>query len=269
MKPSNAQSPQPQPHSPPPCPHCRNDCGTFRRIDFPQMRPTMPVTSRKDWQLRPRLPHCGRGTQRRVLPRLEIDRRAVEQVRDRLCGVTNQEVSRMRLVFVMALLPVIAGCSGGGEAKGSYPSFQDRLKAGATCEKLFGIRNAVDPKSPLIEKMNHDLREVGCYSKSSVRTDQKAQSDRSASGSPSALDSAGFTVQEYRIYREVMGTPMSVSESKALESVSRKYGVSVDEARASVNAVQKALSRNNWFGTLRFVTHLTGRVKLHNWRHAC
>jgi hypothetical protein len=155
----------------------------------------------------------------------------------------------MRFIGVLLLFPVLASCGGGGGTKDGYPAFQDRLSAGATCEELFGIRNALDPKSPLIERMNQDLREVGCYSISSVRTDQKAQNNGASSGSPSAANSASFTVQEYRIYREVMDTPTDVSESKALDSVSQKYGVSVDEARKIVNAVQETLSNNNWFGT--------------------
>jgi hypothetical protein len=97
--------------------------------------------------------------------------------------------------------------------------------------------------------MNQDLRAIGCYSISSVRTDQKTENNEAAPGATRAADSSSFTVQDYRIYREVMDTPIGVSESKALESVSRKYGVSVDEARKSVDAVQEALSSNNWFGT--------------------
>jgi hypothetical protein len=155
----------------------------------------------------------------------------------------------MRFVCLLLLVLAVASCGGGEGAKDGYPSFQDRLDAGATCEELFGIRNAVDPKSPLIERMNQDLRAIGCYSVSSVRTDQETQSNGGGPGAASAANSTSFTVQEYRIYREVMDTPMDVAESKALESVARKYGVSVDEARKSVNAVQEALSSNNWFGT--------------------
>ena len=158
---------------------------------------------------------------------------------------------RMRLLCVLLLLVLaVASCGGGEGAKDGNSSFQDRLGAGATCGELFGIRNAVDPKSPLIDRMNQDLRAIGCYSVSSVRTDQKVQNNGVGPGAAASVaNSNSFTVQEYRIYREVMDTPMEVSESKALESVARKYGVSVDEARKSVNAVQEALSSNNWFGT--------------------
>lgn len=155
----------------------------------------------------------------------------------------------MRFACVLLLVPAVASCGGEGGAKDRLPSFRDRLNAGATCEELFGIRNAVDPKSPLIERMNQDLRAIGCYSISSVRTDEKTQNNEAGPEAASAANSTSFTVQEYRIYREVMGTPMDIPESKALESVSGKYGVSVDEARKSVNAVQEALSSNNWFGT--------------------
>jgi hypothetical protein len=128
----------------------------------------------------------------------------------------------MRFLCVLVLVPVVASCGGGGGTKDDYPSFQDRLNAGATCEELFGIRNAVDPKSPLIETMNQDLRAIGCYSMSSVRTDRKTENNEAGPGAIHAVDSASFTVQDYRIYREVMATPMGVSESKALESVSLK-----------------------------------------------
>lgn len=65
--------------------------------------------------------------------------------------------------------------------------------------------------------------------------------------SPSAQDT--FTVKEYRIYRALIGAPMSVSEDAALESAARRYGVTVGEARGATDKVQRVLFQNNWFGS--------------------
>ena len=153
----------------------------------------------------------------------------------------------MRPVCVTLLLLLSVGCE--SESNGAYAAFQQRLEAGATCEELFTIRNEIDPKSPLPERMNRALREVGCYLSSSTRSDQKASGGGSTAATPSTAQAAGFTVQEYRIYRAVIDTPMSVPERQALESVAQDNGVSVDEVRKAVTGVQRALSRNNWFGT--------------------
>ncbi len=49
-------------------------------------------------------------------------------------------------------------------------SFTERLNAGASCQELFALRTAVDPSAPQIPGMNAALREIGCFSSSSVRT---------------------------------------------------------------------------------------------------
>lgn len=54
---------------------------------------------------------------------------------------------------------------------GPSPGFYARLKAGAECPELFDLRNELDPKDPEIPKMNERLREIGCYSSTSERTD--------------------------------------------------------------------------------------------------
>lgn len=153
----------------------------------------------------------------------------------------------MRPVCVTLLLLLAVSC--GSESNGAYAAFQQRLEAGATCEELFTIRNATDPKSTLPERRNRALREIGCYSSSSARSDQKASIGGTTARPPSTARSAGFTVQDYRIYRAVIDTPMSVPENQALENVARQNGVSADEVRKVVKGVQQALSSNNWFGT--------------------
>ena len=55
-----------------------------------------------------------------------------------------------------------------------YPGFQARLAAGADCPELFEIRNEVKREDPSsADRMNEDLRSIGCYSSSSSRTSLK------------------------------------------------------------------------------------------------
>lgn len=58
-----------------------------------------------------------------------------------------------------------------------------------------------------------------------------------------------FTVEEYRVYRAVIDTPMSVAEQQALQNVAERYGVTAGEARKTVDKVQQALYRNSWTGS--------------------
>ena len=57
-----------------------------------------------------------------------------------------------------------------------------------------------------------------------------------------------YTVSEYRIYRTVIDTPMSVSESQAQQRASQQYGMPVEQVRETVDKVQRALFSNKWFG---------------------
>ena len=58
-----------------------------------------------------------------------------------------------------------------------------------------------------------------------------------------------YKVKEYRIYRAVISTPMSVSDAQALENVAKRYGVTVEEAKKTTKKVLYILSRNGWFGS--------------------
>ena len=86
------------------------------------------------------------------------------------CGTTNERI--FRVLVYLALCYPLAGCpeGNGGQDLAGYAAFTDRLSAGATCEELFQIRNSVDPGSPDIDRMNADLRSIGCFSSSSTRT---------------------------------------------------------------------------------------------------
>ena len=122
-----------------------------------------------------------------------------------------------------------------------YALFQERLRAGADCPELFDIRNSADPKSLDIPKMNDGLREIGCHGSSSSRP------------TPTPIDAPQpantYTVQEYRLYRAIIDTPMSIPESQALPAIARQHNVTPDKVRQAADKVMTALSRNNWFGT--------------------
>jgi hypothetical protein len=131
-----------------------------------------------------------------------------------------------------------------------YSSFKQRLDAGASCPELFDIRNSLDPKSPLVVKMNEELRGIGCYSSSSVRSSATSSAEKTKSDNVQrASPEAAFTVNEYRMYRAVINTPSSLSEQEALQNVSRQYNIPVEELRKVVRRVQKTLFDNKWFGT--------------------
>ena len=53
----------------------------------------------------------------------------------------------------------------------SFDTFQTELNEGASCGRLYEIRNEIDPKDPSISLMNDELRRIECLSSSDVRTD--------------------------------------------------------------------------------------------------
>lgn len=52
-----------------------------------------------------------------------------------------------------------------------HERFDNAVEDGATCAELFEIRNELDPGTVGVERANETLREIGCYSSSSTRTD--------------------------------------------------------------------------------------------------
>ena len=88
--------------------------------------------------------------------------------------------------------------------------FMSELQAGASCEelfakRLFAKRNSA-PSDPIrIDQMNIELSFIGCLSRWSERRDLAEQP-----ANPESEESS-FTVDEYRLYRSVIDTPLSVS----------------------------------------------------------
>jgi len=131
-----------------------------------------------------------------------------------------------------------------------YSGFKQRLDAGASCAELFDIRNSLDPKSPDKVRMNEELRGIGCYSSSSVRSSAASSAEKTKSDNVQKTAPVGaFTVNEYRMYGAVISVPLSASDQQALQNVSMRYKVPVEELRKMVNKVQKTLFYNEWFGT--------------------
>ncbi len=65
---------------------------------------------------------------------------------------------------------------------------------------------------------------------------------------PSQSKADSFTVKEYRLYRAVIGAPMSVPEAQAIQNAAKRYGVTTTEAKKAVSKVQTILFKNDWLG---------------------
>jgi hypothetical protein len=122
----------------------------------------------------------------------------------------------------MAMWFALAGPTG----ESPQAQFMREFQAGADCPRLFDLRNAAKPDIPAErqEEMNRPLRSVQCFSSTSKR----------AARSTSEPD--GFTVTDYRIYRSVVDTPISVSETRALQDAATRYGVTAAEARKATES---------------------------------
>ena len=123
-----------------------------------------------------------------------------------------------------------------------FSEFMSELQAGASCEELFAKRNSVDPSDPIIDQMNIELSIIGCYSSSSERRDLAEQP-----ANPESEESS-FTVDEYRLYRSVIDTPLSVPEDQVMQNAAEEYGVTIQEANLIVEKVTLVLATNSWYG---------------------
>jgi hypothetical protein len=108
---------------------------------------------------------------------------------------------------------------------------------GADCPRLFELRNEAKRQgadNAQQKMMNEKLLSVGCIGDTSKRV---------PIGPP---NTGNFTVKEYRIYREAMSTPMSVSEAENLGKIAKKYKLSVPDVRKLIDKVQRNLFENKW-----------------------
>lgn len=58
-----------------------------------------------------------------------------------------------------------------GTADVTYAQFRQAFDAGASCQTLFALKNAMHPKDVLKEAANEDLRRVKCFSPRATRQD--------------------------------------------------------------------------------------------------
>jgi hypothetical protein len=74
--------------------------------------------------------------------------------------------------LAVALVLTLTACGGSGDAADEgLPGFQDAVDSGAPCSELFEIRNSWEPDSANVERANETLRSIGCFSRTSERTD--------------------------------------------------------------------------------------------------
>jgi hypothetical protein len=118
-----------------------------------------------------------------------------------------------------------------------YLQFLLAFNQGADCPQLYELRNEAKRHGATNEQqnaMNEKLRAVRCSGNTSKRVPD---------GPPNTGD---FTVKEYRIYRDVVDTPMSLSEEQNLGNAAKKYNLSIADVHKTVEKVMRNLSENNW-----------------------
>jgi hypothetical protein len=141
----------------------------------------------------------------------------------------------MRTWLLIAVAIAAQGCSDDD----AHTQFLREFEAGADCSRLFDLRNEArqSASAAIQEEMNAQLRTVQCFGSTSTR----------ASTEPPRAGS--FTVQEYRLYRDILSAPSSVSEAQAIENAAQKHGIPAAVARDAVMRVQNELVTNGWFAT--------------------
>ena len=82
--------------------------------------------------------------------------------------MTHDATSHQIAVVVAAALSAVA-CG----SESDYDRFKAALDANSSCQELFDIRNAISPRSPVLEQVNQDLGRVGCLSSSSARQEPR------------------------------------------------------------------------------------------------
>ena len=141
----------------------------------------------------------------------------------------------------MSLFPLLIALLCAPAQESGHQKFMRGLDAGADCRRLYALRKEAQGHSSVAEQadMTRQLRSVGCFASTSTR---RLKGDK-----PAATES--FTVREYRIYREVVDTPLYMNEAQALERTARKFKTTPARAKASAEKVMRILSQNGWFGS--------------------
>jgi hypothetical protein len=115
------------------------------------------------------------------------------------------------------------------------------IDEGADCARLHELRNSAlhhGAGNDQQQHMNLKLRTVGCTF------------DTTEPRLEAPPNTGTYTVNEYRIYREVMSAPMDMPESEALAMVVKKYNISPVQVRDIAAKVTRNLLDNDWMDVL-------------------
>ncbi len=120
-------------------------------------------------------------------------------------------------------------------------NFYAAFNEGADCKSLYERRNNAKRNGADNEQqnqMNLKLRSVRCTGDTAKRR-------------PEVPPNTGtYTVNEYRIYREVMSVPVGTSEQQALATVGKKYKMSPTQVQKIAAKVTRNLFDNDWMDVI-------------------
>jgi hypothetical protein len=136
-------------------------------------------------------------------------------------------------LFIINAVPAAATDTPGDQ-------FIHALDDGADCARVHEPRNSAlhGANDDQQQHMNLKLPSVGCTGDTAERRPD----------TPS--NTGAYTVNEYRIYREVMSAPMDMPESEALAMVGKKYKISPVQVRDIAEKVTRNLLDNDWMDVL-------------------
>lgn len=83
---------------------------------------------------------------------------------------TNRFQLRAAVLILGVLMLFSAACSPGVQ---SYEDFRSAVDRGATCEQLIDINEDTSLGADDEERVERDLREIGCDTRSSTRSDEE------------------------------------------------------------------------------------------------
>jgi hypothetical protein len=115
--------------------------------------------------------------------------------------------------------------------------FHAAFNEGADCKSLYERRNNAKRNGADNEQQNQmdlKLRSVGCTSDTAKRRSEVPP------------NTGTYTINEYRIYREVVSAPVGMSEEQALATVGKKYKMSPTQVRKIASKVTRNLFDNEW-----------------------
>jgi hypothetical protein len=155
----------------------------------------------------------------------------------------NSLVLRTVLIAAYCAFPglPLAAQFDGNAASPHLTKFYAAFNEGADCSRLYELRNNAKRNGADHEQqqeMNLKLRSVRCI-------------DASAKRKPEVPPNTGaYTVNEYRIYREVMSSPSDMPEEQALGNVGKKYNMPPTQVRKIAEKVTRNLFENDWMDVL-------------------